>query len=261
MQAMTNSSMAQRRHRSDLDAESRSARQGSHILIVEDDFEIARMLGETLTDNGMIVEVAESGAKMDAALRKRKFDLIVLDVMLPGENGLNICRRLRAETNIPILMLTALGEEIDRIFGLEIGADDYVTKPFSARELTARIRALLRRTAYAPDERDRSKVLRFDGWLLDPIRRRLHDPNNARVATTTHEFDLLLAFCRNAGRVLTREELLGVTHAGLAGPIERSIDVHISRIRRKIEKDARDPVLLRTVRLGGYIFTATVEEA
>ncbi|RWC49676.1 MAG: response regulator transcription factor [Mesorhizobium sp.] len=244
-----------------MDAESRSARQGSHILIVEDDFEIARMLGETLTDNGMIVEVAESGAKMDAALRNRKFDLIVLDVMLPGENGLNICRRLRAETNIPILMLTALGEEIDRIFGLEIGADDYVTKPFSARELTARIRALLRRTAYVPDERDRSKVLRFDGWLLDPIRRRLHDPNNARVATTTHEFDLLLAFCRNAGRVLTREELLGVTHAGLAGPIERSIDVHISRIRRKIEKDARDPVLLRTVRLGGYIFTATVEEA
>ncbi|MFC3323550.1 response regulator [Mesorhizobium cantuariense] len=253
--------MAQRRRQNALDAESRLARQGSHILIVEDDFEIARMLGETLTDNGMIVKMAESGAQMDAALRNQKFDLIVLDVMLPGENGLNICRRLRAGTNIPILMLTALGEEIDRIFGLEIGADDYVTKPFSARELTARIRALLRRTAYAPDERDRSKVLRFDGWLLDPIRRRLYDPNNARVATTTHEFDLLLAFCRNAGRVLTREELLGVTHAGLAGPIERSIDVHISRIRRKIEKDARDPVLLRTVRLGGYIFTATVEEA
>ncbi|WP_164873858.1 response regulator transcription factor [Mesorhizobium sp. M7A.F.Ce.TU.012.03.2.1] len=253
--------MAQQRHQSDLSAESRSAWQGSRILIVEDDLEIARMLGETLTDNGMIVEIAESGVQMNAALRNQKFDLIVLDVMLPGENGLNICRRLRAGTNIPILMLTALGEEIDRIFGLEIGADDYVTKPFSARELTARIRALLRRTAYAPDERDWSKVLRFNGWRLDPIRRQLHDPNNARVTTTTHEFDLLLAFCRNAGRVLSREELLGVTHAGLAGPIERSVDVHISRIRRKIEKDARDPVLLRTVRLGGYIFTATVEEA
>jgi two-component system OmpR family response regulator len=253
--------MAQQRHQSDLSAEARSARQGSRILIVEDDLEIARMLGETLTDNGMIVEIAESGVQMNAALRDQKFDLIVLDVMLPGENGLNICRRLRAGTNIPILMLTALGEEIDRIFGLEIGADDYVTKPFSARELTARIRALLRRTAYAPDERDWSKVLRFNGWRLDPIRRQLHDPNNARVTTTTHEFDLLLAFCRNAGRVLSREELLGVTHAGLAGPIERSVDVHISRIRRKIEKDARDPVLLRTVRLGGYIFTATVEEA
>ncbi|PWJ87386.1 two-component system OmpR family response regulator [Mesorhizobium loti] len=255
MQAAANAS------RSDLNAKFKSARQDSRILIVEDDIEIARMLGETLTDNGMIVEIAESGVQMNAALRNHKFDLIVLDVMLPGENGLNICRRLRAGTNIPILMLTALGEEIDRIFGLEIGADDYVTKPFSARELTARIRALLRRTTYAPDERDRSKVLRFNGWSLDPIRRQLHDPSNARVATTTHEFDLLLAFCRNAGRVLSREELLSVTHAGLAGPIERSVDVHVSRIRQKIEKDARDPVLLRTVRLGGYIFTATVEEA
>jgi two-component system OmpR family response regulator len=255
MQAAANSS------RSDLSAEFKSARQGSRILIVEDDIEIARMLGETLTDNGMIVEIAESGVQMNAALRNQKFDLIVLDVMLPGENGLNICRRLRAGTNISILILTALGEEIDRIFGLEIGADDYVTKPFSARELTARIRALLRRTAYAPDERDRSKVLRFNGWRLDPICRQLHDPSNARVATTTHEFDLLLAFGLNAGRVLSREELLSVTHAGLAGPIERSVDVHVSRIRQKIEKDARDPVLLRTVRLGGYIFTATVEEA
>ena len=261
MQAMTNSEIARQRHPSDLGAESRSTRQGSRILIVEDDREIARMLGDTLTENGMIVEIAENGVRMNAALRNQKFDLIVLDVMLPGENGLSICRRLRAHTNVPILMVTALGEEIDRIFGLEIGADDYVTKPFSARELTARIRALLRRTAYAPDERDRSKVLCFNGWRLDPIRRQLHDPSNARVATTTHEFDLLLAFCRNAGRVLSREELLGVTHAGLAGPIERTIDVHVSRIRQKIEKDARDPLLLRTVRLGGYIFTATVEEA
>ncbi|WP_164547177.1 MULTISPECIES: response regulator [unclassified Mesorhizobium] len=249
------------RHQGDLNAESKSTRQVWRILIVEDDVEIARMLGETLTENSMIVEIAESGVRMDAALRNQKFDLIVLDVMLPGENGLSICRRLRAQTNVPILMLTALGEEIDRIFGLEIGADDYVTKPFSARELTARIRALLRRTAYAPEERDWSKALLFNGWRLDPIRRQLHDPSNARVSTTTHEFDLLLAFCRNAGRVLSREELLGVTHAGLAGPIERSVDVHVSRIRQKIEKDARDPVLLKTVRLGGYIFTATVEEA
>ena len=255
MQAAADSS------RIDLNAEFKSPRQGSRILIVEDDIEIARMLGETLTENGMIVEIAGNGTRMNAALRTQKFDLIVLDIMLPGENGLSICRRLRAQTNVPILMLTALGEEIDRIFGLEIGADDYVTKPFSARELTARIRALLRRTAYAPDERDRTKVLCFNGWRLDPVRRQLHDPSNARVATTTHEFDLLLAFCRNAGRVLSREELLSVTHAGLAGPIERSVDVHVSRIRQKIERDARDPVLLKTVRLGGYIFTATVEEA
>lgn len=257
---MANSGIARRRHPGDLNVEPALAKHGSRILIVEDDFEIARMLGETLAENGMTVEITESGVQMNAALRKHKFDLIVLDVMLPGESGLSICRRLRSETTIPILMLTALGEEIDRIVGLEIGADDYVTKPFSARELTARIRALLRRNAYAPEERDLSKVLRFNGWRLDPLRRQLHDPSNARVSTTTHEFDLLLAFCRNAGRVLSREELLGVTHAGLAGPIERSVDVHVSRIRQKIEKDARDPVLLRTVRLGGYIFTATVEE-
>lgn len=237
------------------------AANGSRILIVEDDFEIARMLSEALAENGMTVAVAESGAEMDTLLRNGKFDLIVLDVMLPGEDGLSICKRLRLETTVPILMLTALGEEIDRVVGLEIGADDYVTKPFSARELTARIRALLRRTAYPSQERARSKVLRFNGWQIDLIRRQLHDPSNARVATTTHEFDLLLAFCRNAGRVLSREQLLGVTHAGLAGPIERSIDVHVSRLRQKIEADARDPVLLKTVRLGGYLFTATVEEA
>lgn len=231
------------------------------ILIVEDDVEIAHMLGETLSESGMIVEMAESGAQATAALLRKKFDLVVLDVMLPGEDGLSICRRLRSEMTIPILMLTALGEEVDRIVGLEIGADDYVTKPFSAREVTARIRALLRRAAYPASERNRSRLLRFNGWRLDPIRRQLHDPDNVRISTTTHEFDLLLAFCRNPGRVLSREQLLGVTHAGLAGPIERSIDVHISRIRQKIEQDARDPVLLKTVRLGGYVFTATVEEA
>ncbi len=254
---MTGSGFMQQKPQGDQGA----PRHGSRILIVEDDIEIARMLGATLAENGMVVEIAESGAEMDTLMRNRAFDLVVLDVMLPGEDGLSICRRLRAETTIPILMLTALGEEVDRIVGLEIGADDYVTKPFSAREVTARIRALLRRTAYAPPETNRQKVLRFNGWRLDPLRRQLHDPSNARVATTTHEFDLLLAFCRNAGRVLSREQLLAVTHAGLAGPIERSIDVHVSRIRQKIELDARDPVLLKTVRLGGYVFTATVEEA
>lgn len=243
------------------DPDAATTRLGSRILIVEDDFEIARMLGDTLAENGMVVEIAEGAAEMNALLRNRAFDLVVLDVMLPGEDGFSICRRLRAETTIPILMLTALGEEVDRIVGLEIGADDYVTKPFSAREVTARIRALLRRTGYVSAETSRPKILRFNGWRLDPLRRQLHDPSNARVATTTHEFDLLLAFCRNAGRVLSREQLLAVTHAGLAGPIERSIDVHVSRIRQKIERDARDPLLLKTVRLGGYVFTATVEEA
>jgi two-component system OmpR family response regulator len=232
----------------------------SRVLIVEDDAQIAEMLKDSLNDSGMRAEVAKDGVTMDACMRATKFDLVILDVMLPGESGLSICRRLRVTTEIPILMLTAADGEIDRIVGLEIGADDYVTKPFNLRELIARIRGLLRRSSMAPSKDQRLRELRFDGWRVDPIRRQLHDSSNARVATTTHEFELLLAFCRNPGRVLTREELLGVTHAGLAGPIERSIDVHISRLRQKIEVDARDPVLVKTVRMGGYMFTAIVEE-
>ncbi|MVA69653.1 response regulator [Agrobacterium vitis] len=232
------------------------------ILIVEDDEQIAGMVRDSLNEQGMLVEVAADGAAMDAKMRALEFDLVVLDVMLPGEDGFSICRRLRGSGNIPILMLTSVSSDIDRVVGLEIGADDYVTKPFVLRELTARIKGLLRRsrvTSQRPDSL-RKSFFRFDGWQVDPARRQLHDPSHARVAMTTHEFDLLLAFCQNPGRVLTREQLLSATHAGLAGPIERSIDVHISRLRQKIEKDPRDPALLKTVRLGGYVFTATVEE-
>tara|TARA_B100001778_G_scaffold297890_1_gene271653 strand:- start:326 stop:1039 length:714 start_codon:yes stop_codon:yes gene_type:complete len=232
----------------------------SRILIVEDDTQIAAMLRDSLNESGMIAEIARDGIAMDARMKVSSFDLVILDVMLPGESGLSLCRRLRVATNIPIVMLTAADAEIDRIVGLEIGADDYVTKPFSVRELIARIRGLLRRAALPALKEPRQRQLRFDGWLVDPIRRQLFDPTNARVGLTTHEFDILLAFCRNPGRVLTREELLGVTHAGLAGPIERSIDVHISRLRQKIEHDARDPVVIKTIRLGGYMFTANVEE-
>ncbi|MEZ2223364.1 response regulator transcription factor [Rhizobium sp. RCC_161_2] len=232
------------------------------ILIVEDDAQIAAMIGESLGEQGMFVEVAADGVAMDVKMRALDFDLVVLDVMLPGEDGFSICRRLRRGGDIPILMLTSVSSDIDRVVGLEIGADDYVTKPFVLRELTARIKGLLRRSRLAspPMESQRKRLFRFDGWRVDPIRRQVHDPSHARVAMTTHEFDLLLAFCQNAGRVLTREQLLAVTHAGLAGPIERSIDVHISRLRQKLEADPRDPMLLKTVRLGGYIFTAAVEE-
>ncbi|MVA54635.1 response regulator [Agrobacterium vitis] len=232
------------------------------ILIVEDDEQIADMVRDSLNEQGMLVEVAADSAAMDAKMHALDFDLIVLDVMLPGEDGFSICRRLRGSGDIPILMLTSVSSDIDRVVGLEIGADDYVTKPFVLRELTARIKGLLRRsrvTSQRPDSL-RKSFFRFDGWQVDPARRQLHDPSHARVAMTTHEFDLLLAFCQNPGRVLTREQLLSATHAGLAGPIERSIDVHISRLRQKIEKDPRDPTLLKTVRLGGYIFTANVEE-
>lgn len=238
-----------------------SGGKAPQILIVEDDPDIGKLLAETMYENGMTPCLAEDGYAMFALLRKQNFDLIILDVMLPGEDGINLCRRIRAEKTIPIMLVTALGEEIDRIVGLEVGADDYITKPFSPREVVARIRSLLRRASYGFVASTGQRPLRFDGWRLDPLRRQVHDPSDARVALTSTEFDLLLAFCRNPGRVITREELLALTYAGLAGPIERSVDVHISRLRQKIEVDAKEPVLLKTVRLGGYLFTATVEEA
>lgn len=231
------------------------------ILIVEDDPEIGKLLALAVQENGMTPTVAEDGHVMNALLRSNEFDLIILDVMLPGEDGLSICRRIRSEKTIPIILLTALGEEVDRIVGLEVGADDYITKPFSPREVVARIRSLLRRASYGLSHSTVQRTLRFEGWQIDPLRRQLHDPSNARVAVTTTEFDLLLAFCRNPGRVITREELLSLTHTGLAGPIERSVDVHISRLRQKIEADPKIPIFLQTVRLGGYVFTARVEQA
>ena len=230
------------------------------VLIVEDDPDIGKLLAMTMRENGMTPTIAEDGHVMQSLLRSNTFDLIILDVMLPGEDGLTLCRKIRAEKTIPIILLTALGEEVDRIVGLEVGADDYVTKPFSPREVVARVRSLLRRASYGLVSTTGQRRLRFDGWQIDPMRRQLHDPTNARVALTTTEFDLLLAFCRNPGRVITREELLSLTHSGLAGPIERSIDVHISHLRQKIESDPREPLLLQTVRLGGYTFTASVEE-
>lgn len=232
----------------------------TRILIVEDDPEIGKLLAVTMRESGMTPTVAEDGNVMQSLLRSNNFDLIILDIMLPGEDGLTLCRKIRADKTIPIILVTALGEEVDRIVGLEVGADDYITKPFSPREVVARIRSVLRRASYGLVATTGQRKLRFDGWQIDTLRRQVHDSSNARIALTTTEYDLLVAFCRNPGRVITREELLSLTHAGLAGPIERSIDVHISRLRQKIEADPREPILLQTVRLGGYMFTAEVEE-
>jgi two-component system OmpR family response regulator len=232
----------------------------ARILLVEDDTEISQMLEEVLSANGFAARAVTSSQDMDSLMERDHVDLVVLDVMLPGEDGFSICRRLRAASRIPIIMLTALGEPVDRIVGLEIGADDYVTKPFNSRELIARIRALLRRSRSAGAIADRAeRPLGFVGWRIEPIERQLYSPEGVRVATTSAEFDLLLAFCRNPGHILSREQLLELTHGGLAGPTERSVDVHITRIRQKIEPDPRDPTLIKTVRLGGYIFTPAVE--
>ena len=229
------------------------------VLLVEDDLEIAAMLVDMLTENGFEAVASSSAADMEIELRKQPFDLIVLDAMLPGEDGFSICRRLRSSSVTPIIMLTALSEDVDRIVGIELGADDYITKPFNSRELVARIRGLLRRASYSSERNDQNWPLMFAGWRIDPVSRQLRDPKNVHVSMTTAEFDVLLAFCRNPGRVLTRDQLLGLTHAGLAGPVERSIDVHVSRVRQKIEPNVREPTLIKTVRLGGYIFTPEVQ--
>jgi two-component system OmpR family response regulator len=233
----------------------------ARILCVEDDAEIARMLTEVLGENGFEPSFVGSAIEMDAVLKRDSVDLVILDAMLPGEDGFSICRRLRAMSSIPIIMVTARGEEIDRILGLEIGADDYVAKPFSSRELVARIRALLRRAESAPGlSRFRMRPLRFAGWCIDPTARELFDGDGTRIALTSVEFDLLLAFCRHAGQILSREKLIDLIHGGQAGSIERSIDVHISRVRQKIEADPHDPVMIKTVRLGGYVFAPVVEQ-
>lgn len=233
----------------------------SHILIVEDDRDIADMLVELVTEAGFQASAVMSGSEMDRLLRREQVDLILLDAMLPGEDGFSICRRLRGSGTTPILMLTALGEDIDRILGLELGADDYVTKPFNSRELIARVRSLLRRSSYGAGSQEEREAMVFAGWRIDPERRQLIDPEGLEVSMTTAEFDILLALCRNQGRVMTREQLLALTHAGAAGPVQRSIDVHVSRVRQKIEPNLREPSLIKTVRLGGYLFTPKVERA
>jgi two-component system, OmpR family, response regulator len=231
-----------------------------HILIADDDRQIRTSLGRFLTASGLRVSAAEDGVAMFAAIEKGRFDLIVLDIMMPGEDGLSLCRRLREASRIPIVLLTALSAETDRIVGLELGADDYICKPFNPRELLARIRAVLRRTGdlASRGEREPGVSYQFERWRLDAVRRTLHNPEGALVELTAGEFDLLLAFAEHPQHVLTRDQLLDLTRGRESTIVDRSIDVQVSRLRRKIEADAQLPVLIKTVRSGGYIFCAEV---
>ncbi|HMK79948.1 MAG TPA: response regulator [Xanthobacteraceae bacterium] len=231
-----------------------------HILVVEDDRDISRLVGRYLRENDCRVSFAADGREMDAQILSRRIDLVVLDVMLPGEDGLSLCRRLRARSQLPVVMLTAKGGELDRIIGIEMGADDYLPKPFNPRELLARIRAVLRRAARAPGEPS-ATLMTFRGWRLNAVARSLIDPRGVEVALTSAEFDLLQALCERAGRVLSREQLLDLTQGRSPGAFERSVDILVSRIRRKIEADPHRPELIKTVRSGGYIFTPEVERA
>jgi two-component system, OmpR family, response regulator len=241
---------------------SRMSNTPTHILLVEDDAEIARSTTRFLAANGFRVSHAPDGRMMDRILKESRIDLFLLDLMLPGEDGLSICRRLRGVHGAPIIMLTALGEEMDRVVGLEMGADDYVPKPFSTRELLARIRAVLRRATATPmPQKIGGKSLLFQRWRIDPVMRQLHDPDGVKITLTGAEFDLLLVFCEHARRVLTRDQLLDLTQGRVAGPFDRSIDTLVSRIRQKIERDPKEPDFIQTVRLGGYMFTPEVAAA
>ena len=237
-----------------------------HILVVDDDREIRALLTRFLGGHGFRVSSAKDGGEMARTIEAGRIDLVILDLMLPGEDGLSLCRRLRAGAATPIIMLTAAGDETDRIVGLEMGADDYLGKPFNPRELLARIKAVLRRSggpgvAVSASETGggpAGRVLAFEGWRLNLARRELHSPQGVLIQLSAGEFDLLVAFAEHPQRVLNRDQLLDITRGRAATPFDRSVDVQVSRLRRKIEADAVEPVLIKTVRGGGYLFAANV---
>ncbi|HEV2596921.1 response regulator [Sphingopyxis sp.] len=238
-----------------------TARQ-SHILVVDDDRHIRTMLARYLSDHGLRVTMADGGRQMMEQFARHAFDVVVLDVMMPGDDGFTLCQRLRASSPVPIILLTARDTETDRVIGLELGADDYVAKPFNPRELLARIRAMLRRAtmAAAPAAAVAKQArFRFAGWTLDLTKRALTSPRGTRVDLTTGEFDLLTALAQHPQHVLSRDQLLDLVHGRSNLNIDRSIDVQISRLRRKIEENPQEPSLIRTVRNGGYFFAADVE--
>ena len=237
-------------------------REQPHILIVDDDREIRDLVAKYLSRHELRVRGARDGREMRKVLDDWSIDLIILDLMLPGEDGLSLCRTLRASSKIPIIMLTAMGEETDRIIGLEMGADDYLAKPFNPRELLARIKAVLRRADDNPavnsNSEERSTVHVFNEWRLDIDSRELTSPQDVLVPLSSGEYELLAAFVTRPQRVLTRDQLLDLARGRHAQPSDRAIDVQVSRLRRKIEEDPSNPVLIRTIRSGGYMFTPKV---
>ena len=232
-----------------------------HILIVDDQREICEMVEAYLSGEGYRVSTAHDGAEMRRTLAQSRVDLVILDLMLPGEDGLSLARSLREESDVGIIILTGRGETVDRIIGLEMGADDYLPKPFHLRELLARVKSVLRRVSSGTAERApalRAKA-RFAGWNLDLSSRELYSPTGKEVRLTTGEFDLLAAFVNNANQVLTRDQLLDLARNREAGPFDRTIDVQVGRLRRKLEDDPQRPSIIKTVRGSGYIFTPAIE--
>ncbi len=233
----------------------------AHILVVDDDSQVRQLIGRFLRENGYRVTGARDGGEMLDTLAAVAIDLIILDLMLPGTSGLDLCRELRATSSVPIIMLTAKGEDTDRIVGLEVGADDYLPKPFNPRELLARIRAVLRRaTTKQPGAPTcGGRLITFGGWTLDTLRREVTSPDGVIVDLSGGEYDVLMAFVEHPNRILTREQLLDLARNRTPNPFDRSIDVQISRIRRKLETAETSPPLIKTVRGAGYIFLPAVK--
>jgi two-component system phosphate regulon response regulator OmpR len=239
------------------------AKQPIHILVVDDDARIRQMLIRYFQQEGYRVTGVADGGAMRAHLSATPVDVVLLDVVMPGQDGLTLAREIRSASDVGIIMLTGRDEVLDRVVGLEVGADDYVAKPFHLREVSARVKSVLRRRRPAPDGVVRNlgsgdDVIRFDGWLLDTARRRLVSPSGEDVALTTGEFDLLAALAKHPGRVLSREALMDHTRGRRLKAFDRTIDAQIARLRKKIERDPRNPTIVKSVRAVGYVFTAKV---
>src|SRR5580658_9491670 len=232
--------------------------ESGHILVVDDQQEICDLVREYLTDEGFRVSTANDGAGLREVIAREPTDLVILDLVLRGEDGLQLARELRSQSDIGIIMLTGRGETVDRIIGLEMGADDYLSKPFHLRELLARVRSVLRRGAARAGGAPRARA-RFASWSLDLASRELTSPAGEEVRLTTGEFELLAAFVNHANQVLSRDRLLDLSRHREAGPFDRTIDVQVGRLRRKLEDDPKNPAMIKTVRGGGYIFTPPVE--
>ncbi|WP_321943664.1 response regulator transcription factor [Paraburkholderia tropica] len=232
-----------------------------HVLVVDDEEDIRSLLTGFFQRHGHQVSVAMDGESAFSILDSLPIDLVILDVMLPGEDGFSLCRRIRSTSRVPVIMLTAVADHVDRVVGLEIGADDYLVKPFDARELLARVKAVLRRTAQTDTVAAGTvsrPVLTFANWRLDIARRELRSPDNTLVMLSNAEFDLLLAFAENPQHVLTRDQLLDLARGTTHAVFDRSIDVQVARLRRKLDTDTTKPSLIHTVRGGGYMFTPDV---
>jgi two-component system OmpR family response regulator len=228
------------------------------ILIVDDDAQIRQLLRDYLTGFGMSAIAVADGKAMADALEKTTFDLVILDLMLPGEDGLSLCRNLRAKSDIPILMLTARGETMDRVVGLELGADDYIVKPFEPRELVARIQSILRRTRGGRETIQEKNEASFMGWRLNFVLRQLVSPEELVIPLSNAEFRLLAVFVEHPNRILTREFLLDAARGRDMDVFDRSIDILVSRVRQKLNDDSRTPTLIKTVRGEGYLFDVKV---